>query len=55
MTIIWLRQNLNVLFFQCALTEQITQNIKSLEPNAGHVTRKIGPLYFTLISFALLK
>ena len=46
MTIVRLWQNLNVLFFQCALTEQITQNIKSLEPNAGHVTRKIGPLYF---------
>ena len=32
MTSIRLRQNLNTL--------------PSLEPNAGHVTRKIGPLYF---------
>ena len=40
-----LRQNLNVLFFQRALTVQMAQKFKSSEPNAGHVTRKIGPLY----------
>ena len=41
-----LRQNLNVLFFQCALTAQMAQKFKSSEPAAGHVTHKIGPLYF---------
>ena len=42
-----LRQNLNVLFFQCALTVQIAQKFKSSEPATGHVTHKINSLYFT--------
>ena len=42
-----LQQNLNVLFFQCALTAQMARKFKSSEPAVGHVTRKIGPLYFT--------
>ena len=46
MTSIRLQQNLNVLFFQCALTAQMAQKFKSSEPNPGHVTRKISPLYF---------
>ena len=46
MTSIRLRQNLNVLFFQWAPTSQMAQKFKSSEPVAGHVTRKIGPLYF---------
>ena len=37
-------QNLNVLFFLRALTEQMSK--KSSEPVVGHVKRKIGPLYF---------
>ena len=37
-------QNLNVLFFLRALTEQMSK--KSWEPVAGHVKHKIGPLYF---------
>ena len=47
MTSVRLWQNLNVLFFQCALTAQMVQKFKSSEPDAGHVTRKIGPLYFS--------
>ena len=43
-----LRQNLNVLLFQCALTVQMAQKFKTSEPAAGHVTRKIDPLNFTL-------
>ena len=41
-----LRQNFNVVFFQCVLTAQMERKFKSSEPAAGHVTRKIGPLYF---------
>ena len=48
MTSIWLQRNLNVLFFQCALTVQMAQKFKTSEPAAGHVTRKIDPLNFTL-------
>ena len=42
-------QNLNVLFFQCALTAQMAQKFKSSEPVAGHVKCKIGHLYFTVV------
>ena len=44
-TNIRLQQNLNVLFYQWALTAQMARKFKSLEPVAGDVTCKIGPLY----------
>ena len=49
MTSFMLWENLNVLFFQCALTAQMSRKLKSSEPDAGHVARKITSLYFTYI------
>ena len=46
MTSVRLQQNLYVLFFQCTLTVQMARKFKSSKPDAGHVTHKIGPLYF---------
>ena len=37
MTSFMLWQNLNVLFFQCALTAQMSRKLKSSEPDAVHV------------------
>ena len=35
--------------FQCELTAQMARKFKSSDPDAGHMTRKIGPLYFTIM------